>query len=78
MDERVIQRQEILNHIENYGSITNLEATKKYGILSFPKRISELRRLGYDIEDEWITVKSPKGINGKKRVKRYFLGGTSE
>ena len=72
MDEKTIQRQAVLNYIEEHGSITTKEAINKLGILSPTKRISELRRLGYEFDEEWITVKTRYG-NGKTKVKRYSL-----
>ena len=52
------QRSLVLAHIEEHGSITSAEAVYKYGIMDLPKRISELRRLGYNINGERV-----RGIN---------------
>ena len=73
MNEKVTQRQAILEYIEKHGSITNRDANR-IGIMSPTKRISELRFLGYDIKEEWIEVKSKWSDHGKARVKRYSLG----
>jgi hypothetical protein len=43
------QHHIILNHLRKNGSMTQREAMVDYSIQSFPKRISELRGMGYDI-----------------------------
>ena len=48
----------ILMHMKKYGSITHLEAEKEYGIARLAARISDLRRLGYDIQSEMISGKN--------------------
>jgi len=50
--------------------LTSLEAVTRLGIISFPKRISTLRQMGFYIEQKSIVVKSKLG---KKRVNRYFI-----
>lgn len=39
-------------------------------------RIHDLRKDGYNITDEYITVPTRYG-NGKTRVKRYHMGGAA-
>lgn len=48
------QRGLVLDHIAVHGSITSAEAAYKYGIMDLPKRISELRKLGYNITGERV------------------------
>lgn len=43
------QCEKILRHMEDYGSITSLEAVKEYGIMRLASRISDLKRLGVPI-----------------------------
>ena len=43
------QKQRILNYLEQYGSITNLEAKDNIGVLGLSARICELRKEGYNI-----------------------------
>ena len=62
------QLSKILNHLKKTKGLTLREAMLDYSIQSFPKRISELRSLGYDIQ----------GISGKhhvtgQRYTRYVL-----
>ena len=44
------QNQIILDHLERYGSITNMDAVHLYGICRLSGRIHELRKKGYKIE----------------------------
>jgi hypothetical protein len=53
------------------GSITSLEALEKLGIMSFPKRICELERMGYIVKKKTETVVNRWG--NKVTVKRYSL-----
>ena len=43
------QKQAVLSHLKEYGSITPLEALKLYGCLRLGARISDLRDEGYEI-----------------------------
>ena len=43
------QKDTIINHINQYGSITPLEALTRYGIMRLASRVSELRSEGIDI-----------------------------
>ena len=43
------QRELVLKYIEDFGSITSYDAVKDLGIIELPKRVSELRKLGFDI-----------------------------
>ena len=65
------QQKRILKYLSNHKFITRLDAYDNLGITELPKRISELRRLGYPIEDEWMEVLDRYGE--KKRVKAYSL-----
>ena len=46
------QCERILRHLEDYGSITSLEAMSEYGIMRLASRVNDLRRLGYPIVTE--------------------------
>lgn len=50
------QQIRVLEYIAEHGSITSLSAQRELGIISLPKRISELRKLGYCILDRTIRV----------------------
>jgi hypothetical protein len=70
------QTERILNHLDKYGSITALEAMNEYGIMRLASRISDLKRKGYNIKSENVTVKNRYGE--KCNVKRYSIGGATQ
>ena len=43
------QCERILRHMEDYGSITSLEAMTEYGIMRLASRVTDLKSLGFDI-----------------------------
>ena len=55
------QNERILRHLRDYGSITQLEAMQEYGIMRLASRISDLRRMGYNIERDLIASKNRYG-----------------
>jgi hypothetical protein len=61
----------IIEYIREHGSITQHEADG-IGITRLPSRIFDLKKLGFTINYEWVTVPTRYG-NGKTRVKRYML-----
>lgn len=46
------QSQRILRHLQDFGSITPVEALHDYGIMRLGARIWDLKREGYDIRTE--------------------------
>lgn len=64
------QSKLILNYLLKHKTITGLEALTKLGVMSYTKRISELRALGVVITSEW---KSHKSRFGLKRFVQYGL-----
>lgn len=67
------QKQRILDYIAKFGSITQLEAQRDLGVQRLPSRIIEIKKDGYSVTYEWVTVKNRFGE--KCRVKRYSIGG---
>lgn len=65
------QKEQILAHIEKYGSITPLEAQQFYGCMRLGARIWDLQRDGYDIVSEIVEV--PTKNDGKARVAQYRM-----
>lgn len=57
------QNTMILQHLEEFGSITAAEAREQYGCNRLASRIKELRMMGYEI-DSSIEV-------GKNRYDKY-------
>ena len=66
------QNDRIIDYMERFGSITQLEALQDLGVLRLASRISDLRSLGVPIESEMVEVKNRYGE--KCHVKRYRLG----
>lgn len=62
------QRERIIAYLFAGNKVTSLSALTKFGCLRLGARISELRKKGYPIADEWITTPMTA-----KRVKRYYI-----
>lgn len=67
------QNQRILDYIERFGSITQLEALRDLGVMRLASRISDLRKLGYPIVSKRETVKNR--FEETCHIKRYSYGG---
>jgi len=53
-NRKLSQRELLINHFNNYSSITNVEAQAVYKIRALPRRIFELKeRDGYSFEHQW-------------------------
>jgi len=53
-NHKISQKELLINHFNNYSSITNVEAQAVYKIRALPRRIFELReRDGYSFEHRW-------------------------
>lgn len=50
--EKLTQCDRILQHLEDFGTITSIEAITEYGILRLASRINDLKRRGYNITSE--------------------------
>ena len=66
------QCERIQRHLEDYGSITSLEAMQEYGIMRLASRISDLKRLGIPIKKEMVSGKNRYGES--TTYARYTLG----
>lgn len=64
------QQAMILNGLMTGLKITALDGLKWYGCIRVPNRISELRQLGFQIQDEWFKIKTRYG---NKQVKIYWM-----
>lgn len=73
--DKASQKARILAYCAEHGSITIREAFEKLHINSSSKRISELRRAGYDVQSQDEVRIKPGGE--KVRFKRYFIGGAA-
>ena len=70
-NKRPDQVSRAISYMREHGSLTSLEALTELGILSFPKRICEMKQQGFYITSKWENGISQHG--NKFRVKRYFL-----
>lgn len=70
---RPTQNERILDYIAENGSITQLEALTELGVMRLASRISDLKRKGYNIVSENVTVKNRYGE--KCCIKKYSVKG---
>lgn len=71
-DQKATQRSKIVDYCNKYGSITVREAFERLNINSPTKRISELKRAGYDVQKVVETKEKEDGDT--VRYTRYFIG----
>ena len=65
------QNEMIINHLREYGSITQLEALRDYGCMRLASRISDLRKTGIKIIR--LTETSRNRYGQKIRYARYIM-----
>lgn len=73
VDHKPNQNERIIDYMRNFGGITPLDAMRDLGVMRLASRISDMRRLGYDVVDEWVSVENRWGE--KVKVKSYRLEG---
>ena len=66
------QKELLIKHFESRTSISGVEAANIYKIRSLPRRILDLKEIGYQFESKWKT--DPTG----QRYKRYTLTGVPD
>ena len=66
------QEELVLNWMKCNGEITSATAYNELGIIQLPKRIWNLKRMGYTIKTEWREGKNRFG--DKVRFCAYSLG----
>ena len=69
-----MQHTKILGHLRATKGLTQREAMLDYSIQSFPKRISELRKLGYSIDG----IKGKHPVTGQRYTRYVLVEETSE
>lgn len=70
-DTKFTQKMKILDYCAEHGSITIRDAFEKLHMNSPSKRISELRKAGYDVQTVNETRINSSG--NEVRYKRYFI-----
>lgn len=68
---KISQTQRIINYMRQFGSITDSEAVKDLGCHRLAARIHDLKKMGYEIQDEWESDFNRFGE--KTEYKRYRL-----
>lgn len=70
---KTTQKELILDYINEFGSITPLEAIRDLGVYRLASRISDLKKLGYPIATKLESVPNRRGK--KSNIARYSLKG---
>ena len=70
-EHKPTQSERILDYINQYGSITPLEAMRDIGCMRLAARIADLKELGYPIVSETVAV--PNRYGEKCHIKRYRM-----
>lgn len=68
---KTTQTEKVLDYIEQFGSITQMDALRDLGVMRLASRISDLKKQGYPIKSDTETVKNRFGENCY--IKRYSL-----
>lgn len=71
MSKQISQEQKIIDYMNRFNGITQLEALRDLSCMRLASRISNLRKRGYDIKVETITVRNRFGEDC--HVARYSL-----
>jgi hypothetical protein len=58
---KLTQCERILRHLEDFGSISQLEAIAEYGIMRLASKITDLKRQGYLISANMVKGKNRYG-----------------
>ena len=69
---RATQTERVLDYIDEFGSITQMEALNDLGVMRLASRISDLKRQGYPITSSIEVVKNRYGE--RCHIKRYSMG----
>ena len=69
--KKLSQKQKVLRHLKQIGSITPLKAFNDYAIMRLTSRICELKDEGYDIKSELVS--SQNRFKEKVSFSKYTL-----
>ena len=67
------QTERILKYINDFGSITSLQAMQDLGVMRLASRITDLKQDGYEIDSEYVHSKNRYGE--PMRYKRCYMKG---
>ena len=68
---KTTQAQRVLDYIDQFGSITQMEALQDLGVMRLASRISDLKKQGYPITSNIEAVKNR--YDETCYIKRYSL-----
>lgn len=68
---KATQAERILDYMERFGSITQLQAISDLGVMRLASRISDLKKQGFPIKSEVVAVKNR--FEEDCYIKRYSL-----
>lgn len=74
--EKVTQARLIVEYLEEFGSITPLEAIRDIGCYRLSARISDIKKMGIPIKTEMVNVKNRRGKFS--RIARYSLAVSAD
>jgi hypothetical protein len=74
--EKVTQASLIIEYLEEFGSITPLEAIRDIGCYRLSARISDIKDMGIPIKTETVNVKNRRGKYS--RIARYSLAVSAD
>lgn len=75
-NSRPTQCERILKYLNDFGSITQLEALRDLGIMRLASRISELKKKGYQFNKQRIKVQTR--YDGLTPITKYTLKENDE
>ena len=62
MTKTTTQSAQVLYHLQNYGSLTAIEALERFACFRLAARINDLKKAGHDIQMEMKRLKNGKKI----------------
>ena len=65
------QCDRIIQYIDDFGSITQLQAIADLGCMRLASRVNDLRQIGYPIRMRWVSGKNRYGE--KTRYAEYYI-----
>lgn len=68
---KATQAQRVLDYMDTFGGITQLEALQDLGVMRLASRISDLKKQGYPITSDVVAVKNR--FDESCYIKRYKL-----
>ena len=70
---KATQCERVLDYMDRFGSITQLDALKDLGVMRLASRISDLKKMGYPVVSKQEAVKNR--FEETCYIKRYSLKG---